>query len=143
MKRLLFTILISFGCVTSSWAGGWGHGSGGHYGGHHYGGYYYGGDHALALIAGIVFGGLVTHYSYSRQQQYRTPQTTVVVDRHAAAVSQPQRIVHRKSSDCIMTREYTTTIKLDGKEREAYGIRCMKADGSWVLGLPKLVPEFK
>lgn len=148
MKRLFFIILIASISITSSWAGGRGYGGvgvhyGHGYGGHYYGGSYYGGDAALALITGMIFGGLIAHYSNSRQQQSYPPQTTVAPRQSAPLTVQPQRIVHRKSSGCVMTREYTTTIKLDGKERQAYGTRCMKPDGSWVLGSPKLVPEFK
>lgn len=44
--------------------------------------------------------------------------------------------------DCRMTREYTTTVKIDGQPREAYGTRCLTADGSWVLGTPRVEPRF-
>lgn len=59
----------------------------------------------------------------------------------------PRRVVVRKNTDfpghdCRMTREYTTTIEIDGLQRDAYGTRCLTADGAWVLGPPKLVPEF-
>jgi len=44
---------------------------------------------------------------------------------------------------CRMTREYTTTVEVDGRERDAYGTKCLTADGSWILGRPKLVPSFE
>jgi len=40
-----------------------------------------------------------------------------------------------------MTREYTTTITIDGVDREAYCTRCMVSEGNWVLGRLKLMPE--
>lgn len=59
----------------------------------------------------------------------------------------PRRVIVREApapagDNCRMTREYTTTIEIDGQQREAYGTRCLTADGSWVLGRPRLVPEF-
>jgi len=148
MKRLFFVILIASVFVTSSWAGGRGYGGvgvhyGHGYGGHYYGGSYYGGDAALALITGMIFGGLIAHYSSTRQAQQYIQQVPVAAKPSAPAPVQSKRAARQESSACVMTREYTTTIKLDGRERQAYGTRCMKPDGSWVLGSPKLVPEFK
>lgn len=64
-------------------------------------------------------------------------------------VPQPRQTAAAASMDrelagegCRMTREYTTTIEIDGHERDAYGTKCLVADGSWVLGRPRLVPEF-
>ncbi len=45
--------------------------------------------------------------------------------------------------DCRMTREYTTTVEIDGQPREAYGTRCLTADGTWVLGAPRVEPRFQ
>lgn len=45
--------------------------------------------------------------------------------------------------DCRMTREYTTTVEIAGQPREAYGTRCLTADGTWVLGTPRVEPRFQ
>ena len=136
MRRLILLVIIFLGCTGSSWAGGWGHG-GYRHGGYHYGGYYYGGDYALALISGMVIGGMLSHFASTQR-----PQTVIVKDSNTTVVPNARQVVRKEFSACVMTREYTTVISIDGKERDAYGTRCMKPDGSWVLGAPKLVPEF-
>lgn len=80
---------------------------------------------------------------YRREAHRPAPRRRVV-----RVVPQPRRSSAAAPIDrefagegCRMTREYTTTIEIDGRERDAYGTKCLTADGSWVLGRPKLVPE--
>ncbi len=42
---------------------------------------------------------------------------------------------------CLQTREYTTTIIIEGKTVEAYGNRCLQPDGSWRYGPARPVPD--
>ncbi len=42
---------------------------------------------------------------------------------------------------CRMIREYQTQITVGGRLVDAYGDACLKADGSWERGAPKIVPE--
>ncbi len=42
---------------------------------------------------------------------------------------------------CRMIREYQTQITAGGRLVDAYGDACLKADGSWERGAPKIVPE--
>lgn len=167
MLKHCMIILLSTALSAPAFAGGWGggyrHGYGGHYGGHFGARYHHhgGGDAGAALLAGLVIGGLVgwavnedRHYyrndvyrpePYPRYREYgyyepeyreyvrvvpRTRVITVPVESEFAGHA------------CRMTREYTTTIEIDGAQRDAYGTKCLTADGSWVLGRPKLVPEF-
>ena len=106
----------------------------GHYGGHH--GHGYGG----ALASGLIIGGLFG-YLISEDQ----PRSTVIyerVERLPTVVTTTPRFESEFSGQgCRMTREYTTTIHIDGVDREAYGTRCLTADGSWILGRPKFIPK--
>lgn len=40
--------------------------------------------------------------------------------------------------NCVQKREYQTTIKIGGEEKDAYGTTCLRADGTWEMGNPKL-----
>jgi len=42
---------------------------------------------------------------------------------------------------CLQTREYTTTIIIEGKEVQAYGTKCLRPDGSWSYGPAQPVPS--
>ena len=127
------------------------------YHGYHHG--HHGGDGA-ALAAGLILGGLIgwavsedryrsREYVY-RDRYYAAPPQHV----HTHAVYRPgyttvpaqYRVADPGSEfaghNCRMTREYTTTIDIDGQPRAAYGTRCLTQNGSWVLGRPKLALEF-
>jgi len=137
----------------------------GGYGGHyHYGYRHHGsGDEGATLLAGLVVGGLIGYLlsedrydrryyqtwhrapSYRRAYYHYDPppvvyRETVVVHERAwrARVREPAF----KGHNCRMTREYTTTLDIDGVRREAFGRRCLTAAGAWVLGPPELVPQF-
>jgi len=125
-------------------------------GGYHHHGYHHH-DYGGALAAGLIIGGLFGYAIGESQDHYRSygyrsyysdypPPTTVVyqrVERVPVVVREaPAPASEFSGTDCLMTREYTTTIKINGVEREAYGTRCMTAGGGWILGQPKLMPEY-
>ena len=119
-----------------------------HHGGHH--GHGDGAALAAGLIIGGLFGYLISEDRYSYRDyddpHYRTyayPRTNVVYQRieQTPRVTTAERDSEFAGHDCRMTREYTTTISIDGVEKEAYGTRCMTADGGWVLGQPKIMPD--
>lgn len=136
------------------------------YGWRHHGGYFHhyhhGGDAGGALIAGLIFGGLAGYlisedshqywdepvygYDYPAYYPYGPSRRYVVVEPPPREVMVPVPVQPADSEfagqNCRMTREYTTTIEIDGKKRDAYGTKCLTADGSWILGRPKLVPKF-
>ncbi len=119
------------------------------------------------MLAGLAFGGLFAylisenHYRYNapRRHFYRShtvysprypydyewpryrPYRTVVVERPMTVVRR-RTVNYAEFSHCTMTREYTTRVEVDGEMKRAYGRKCLRPDGSWELGRPKLVPEF-
>lgn len=104
---------------------------------HDYVGYGYGHDY-------YSFGRAYSGPVYRREWRRPVPQRQVV-----RVVPQPRRSTTAAPVDrelagegCRMTREYTTTIEVDGRERDAYGTKCLTANGSWILGRPRLVPDF-
>lgn len=165
MLKRAFILILCAALPASALAGGYGGGY--HFGGHyrHHG---HGGDGG-ALLAGLVVGGLIGYF-ISEDRHYRRRAYPVYNYRHEPYYRDdyddyydygyrrdtyreyvpvrpaPQRVIVRRNPefpghDCRMTREYTTTIEIDGQQHEAYGTRCLTANGSWVLGPPKLVPE--
>ena len=164
--------LLALGVGQSGWAGGGRYYGGGHrgyghsYGGNYHGGYHHGGHHHnnndndewWALGAGLLIGGLAgylisenryayypepRYYSYDEPAYYASPAPPVVTRVYPA----PPPVVPVYSEPaigptCLQTREYTTTVDIDGQPREAYGTRCLQADGTWLLGPVKLVPQF-
>ena len=147
-RKALLALLVSGLLVMShsAVAGGYYH-HGGHHRGHH--------GHGGALAAGLLIGGLFGYminedrHRYSSSYSYRDyrpgyyPRTTVVYERveRVPTVVTTEVDSEFAGHDCMMTREYTTTIKIDGVDKEAYGTRCMTADGGWILGQPKFMPE--
>lgn len=144
-KTLPSFILASLLMATSqmSTAGGYYH-----HNRHHHG---HGGGIATALIVGGLFGYLIgesqNHYrSYGHSayySDYRPPATVVYqpVERVPVVVRE-ESDSEFADNECIMTREYTTTVQVNGVDREAYGTRCMTPDGGWILGKAKLMPEY-
>jgi hypothetical protein len=163
--------LILFMCLAlpaSVLAGGYGGRY--HYGGHYQHRHHGGGD-GTALLAGLLVGGLIGYfisedrhyrrYAYPPRRYHHDPWYR---DRYrhdyrhygyrggyyreyVPARPAPRRVVVREArraggQQCVMTREYTTTVEIDGQPRQAYGTRCMTRDGAWILGQPRLVPEF-
>lgn len=171
LKRCL-VLLLGVTLAAPALAGGYGgrhyYGHGGHFGGHYRG---HGGDAGAALLAGLVIGGLAGYFinedrHYRRRAYWNDPYPGYRYDApryrrkhrnygyepgpYREYVRVPPRTdtvvvpVDREFAGrgCRMTREYTTTIEIDGERHEAYGTKCLTADGSWELGRPKLVPEF-
>jgi len=97
-----------------------------------------------------------THYDYDHRYDYggrvyRHEVYRPVAPRRVLRVPpRPQRVTAAAPVDrefagagCRMTREYSTTVEIDGRKRDAYGTKCLAADGSWILGRLKLAPEFE
>ncbi|PIU49663.1 MAG: hypothetical protein COS92_05425 [Desulfobacterales bacterium CG07_land_8_20_14_0_80_52_14] len=119
---------------------------------HHYHPHYYrGGDVFLGALFGFTLGAILTPppppppvYVY---QDY--PPTVVYRDRYVY-VPAPSQIYREPitsssvqaatDSSCLQTREYTTTIIIEGKEVQAYGTKCLRPDGSWSYGPAQPVP---
>ena len=158
MLKRIFILMLCAALPASALGGGYGgrYHFGGHYHGHHGGG-----DEGVALLGGLVVGGLIGYlisedrhyrraypvYAYPPEPYYRSGYRDYAYREYVPVRPAPQQVVVREDPEfaghaCRMTREYTTTIEIDGEPREAYGTRCLTADGSWVLGRPKLVPEF-
>lgn len=168
MLKRFVVLLLGLALAAPAMAGGYGYGHhyyGGHFRYHHHGG----GDAGAALLAGLVFGGLVgyminedRHYRDDVYWQdpdvgyeYRVYRRPVYRDygyrygayrEYVPVAPQPVRTVEVDpefaGEHCRMTREYTTTIEVDGKKHDAYGTKCLTDNGSWILGRPKLVPDF-
>ena len=107
-----------------------------------------------ALAAGLIIGGLFVYLISEDRHSYRVyndphtrfrayPRANVVYERveRIPIVLTTERDSAFAGHNCRMTREYTTTLTLDGVDKEAYGTRCMTADGGWILGQPKLMPD--
>ncbi len=73
-----------------------------------------------------------THNHYQQPAQQAVPVTAPTT--RAPAFAEP--------SGCLQTREYTTVLNIDGERKEAYGTRCLQANGTWVFGPPKIAPQF-
>ena len=148
-RKTLQALLVSgLVATTSQGAIAGGYHSYSHHGGHH------GHGDGAALAAGLIIGGLFgyllsedrhsyRHYndSYTRSDAY--PRSHVVYRRveRTPTVITTERDSAFTGHDCMMTREYSTTLTINGIDKEAYGTRCMTADGGWVLGQPKLMPD--
>ncbi len=148
VTRLVAAVLVAMAAAPVAGGGhGYGHfGYGVHY--RHYGH----GDEGVALLAGLVIGGLAGYFiseDRHRQRSYYPPpryypppppprqQATVAVP--PAPLAMPAAA---EFGGCVMTREYTARVQVDGRERDAYGTKCLRVNGSWELGRLKLAPEF-
>lgn len=92
-------------------------------------------------------------YSYAFPDSYRQPrviyvepdiqynQSNSVLAAPPADQYQPGPPPAQVSEGCRMIREYQTQITVGGRLVDAYGDACLKADGSWERGQPKIVPE--
>jgi surface antigen len=148
-KKLVILLASILLVITSQFANAHGYGRYWHHGGHYHG-HYHGDALAAGLIVGGLFGYLISDSRYPRHRYvyydypaYHYPRSTVVYQRveRLPTVIKTEPVSVPANQECIMTREYTTTISIDGIAREAYGTRCMKADGTWVLGPPMFMPE--
>ncbi|RTZ58202.1 MAG: hypothetical protein DSZ32_07455 [Gammaproteobacteria bacterium] len=131
-----------------------------YYGGHHYGygypgvslGYSSHGGDAGSLLAGLLLGGLLVR-AISQSDDDRYDRSTDIyragpepASVYPGSVIDPgvstTRVVESVNSGCLMTREYTGMITVNGEQQRAYGTRCMKPDGSWEYGPLKAEPDF-
>ena len=157
---LTAAVLVATLAAAPAWAGGGrGHG-GGHYGGHyngHYGGHYYpshnhhyysGTDVFLGATLGFVLGAALT------PPVYYAPPPPRVVYREEVVYAPPPRVVYRepatvvyrdppRGNGCLQTREYTTTVTIDGRQVEAWGTRCLRPDGTWSYGPAQTAAEYR
>ncbi len=158
-------LLSASTAVSAGGWGGYGHGHGRGYVSYGYHGHGHGNE-GIALLSGLLIGGLVGYaisedrYAYSSRAAYPVYATPVYPARrveYVEYVREPVRVVRSvpvepvvvesyrpapEPAGCLQTREYTTTVTVDGREREAYGTRCLQANGTWLLGPAKLVPDF-
>jgi len=79
----------------------------------------------------------------ARRFQPRVAQPRVAQRRVAQLAPNPARAQAQSQfpTGCLMIREYRTQIHHNGHAVEAYGDKCLRADGSWIKGVPRLVPE--
>ena len=50
----------------------------------------------------------------------------------------PYRQSRYEDDNCLQSREYQTTIMIDGRRERAYGTACLQPDGSWQEGPAQL-----
>ncbi len=93
------------------------------------------------------------YYGYGYPNYYRRPQVIYVepntqVYQSNPVLAAPPAGQYQTSpppaqvlEGCRMIREYQTQVTIGGRLVDAYGDACLKADGSWERGQPKLVPE--
>ncbi|MCH8347674.1 MAG: hypothetical protein IH901_04160 [Proteobacteria bacterium] len=112
------------------------------YGGPYYSGYYYGGHYGhgskAGAYAGLAILGATLGYMLhkSSKNNYRGGRSGGY---YAPPPQQPQSYAPAQQgsfdfSQCRETRDYETTIIVDGQEQLAHGTACLRADGNWVGG---------
>ena len=112
---------------------------GGYYGGHygnHRGHHSNVGTYASLAALGLALGFIIHKSSKNRYQDDGTSRQQNYVPRqpYQGGNSSPQPQGGFDFSQCRDTRDYETTILIDGQEQVAYGTACMIEDGSWVAG---------
>ncbi len=145
---LLATVLVG----SSALAGGYGYkhyyGHHRHHSNHHY---YSGGNLFIGTMLGFTLGALLVappppqpvyiYREYTPNRAYREEYVYIP----------PAGSIHREPSSakngtllrydsCLQTREYTTTIVIEGQTVEAYGTKCLRPDGGWSYGPAQPVP---
>ena len=98
------------------------------------------------LLAGLLLGGLLG-YAINQSVNDRYTRTARAYPARPAARAPRRsastiRVAKRANPECLMTREYTGMITIGGEQKPAYGVRCMKPDGSWTYGPLKAEPAF-
>lgn len=96
------------------------------------------------LLAGLLIGGLL---GYALNQSFNDRPVNQPYSYSRPAVNPPisepvVRTVKVRNPECLMTREYTGLITVNGEQQPAYGTKCMKPDGSWTYGALTLEPSF-
>lgn len=112
--------------------------------------YYYdrGGD-GDDVILGVLLGaiGLAAIAAASkdndddRSAEWSDPDRVVVAQQAPTAYAEPAYDPALGSVGCLQTREYTTKVNIGGKWVDAYGTACLQADGSWLQGPSRTVPQ--
>ncbi|MFQ5485679.1 MAG: hypothetical protein ACE5DO_10170 [Desulfobacterales bacterium] len=154
-KLAIITIFVLAAVLvgSSALAGGYGYGHR-HYFGHHrhYGhhGYYSGGELFIGTMLGFTLGALLAPppprpvyiyreyppaWDYREEYVYIPPARSI--QRGPASARGGMSL---KYDSCLQTREYTTTIVIEGRTVEAYGTKCLRPDGSWSYGPAQPVP---
>lgn len=128
-----------------------------YYAPHYSGGYYYGGHHNrrghgnTGAYVGLALLGLGLGYAISKSNDndyrrdqyddrryennnryYSPPPQDRIYDQNPGAYQSGSNSFD--FSQCQETREYQTTIFVDGQEQQAFGTACLMPDGSWVAG---------
>ncbi len=148
---LLAIVLVG----SSALAGGYGYGYKHYYGhrGHHsrHYNYYSGGDLFFGTMLGFTLGALLVAPPPPRPVYIYRDYPPTRVYREEYVYIPPARSIHRGSStaktgtllrydSCLQTREYTTTIVIEGRTVEAYGTKCLRPDRGWSYGPAQPVP---
>ncbi len=122
---------------------GYGYRFGGHHGRHrsrrHHGGHT-AANVLLGVTAGLLFLDVVGRANRHDDAYAGTPRRVYRVAEPPRYAPPPQPTT--TAANCLQTREYQTTIVIAGEEKEGYGTACLQPDGSWLMGPPKLVPEY-
>ncbi len=164
----LCAVSVVVAAPSLSFAGGGGHGYRHHHGYDHHYGYRRHGSYAHRHRGyrhyygpGLLFGfsfhghrryfGRRPYYGYPGYHDYppmsypppavRWNQPNRVYVAPPQAQQQQSPGPAQRPEDCKMIREYQTQIMVGGKLVDAYGDACLKEDGSWERGPPKIPPE--
>ncbi len=149
---VLATVLVG----SSALAGGYEYGYRHYYGHHRYYGhhsYYSGGDLFIGTMLGLTLGALLAPppprpvyiyryreypptWDYREEHVYIPPAGNIQRGPYSARADMPL-----KYDSCLQTREYTTTIVIEGRTVEAYGTKCLRPDGGWSYGSAQPVPN--
>ena len=92
----------------------------------HYGYHSYGGE----IVAGVLLGLLLGHgrASHHHRHQQRVAQRVY----HEPGPQRRRALVESHAEpQCVVEDDYLTTIVIDGRAVEGWGIACLKSDGTW------------
>lgn len=86
------------------------------------------------LLIGLVVGGVLGYALNSAQHNSAGYDSYYPrAQRNAYPVMETETYSYSAAS-CLQEREYTTTVKVGGRNVEAYGTACLQPDGSWRRG---------
>lgn len=100
---------------------------GGHHGGNYSSYYYQDDDDEEKLLIGLVVGGVLGYALNGAQHN----SDGYGAQRNAYPATDTYSY---SDSSCLQEREYTTTVRVGGRNVEAYGTACLQPDGSWKRG---------